>query len=80
MRLDKFLKLSRLIKRRTVANKICSSEKILINEKIAKASTKVKVNDVLEIKINENNKIKVRVLKINEFANKQNCQEMYEII
>ena len=80
MRLDKFLKLSRLIKRRTVAKKICDNEKILLNKKIAKASSNVKINDILEININEKNIIKVKILKINEFANKKDFNQMYEII
>ena len=62
MRLDKFLKVSRLIKRRTVANKVCASEKIYINDKIAKPSATVNLNDIITIKINEKI-IKVKVIK-----------------
>ena len=80
MRLDKFLKLSRLIKRRTIAKKICDSEKILLNKKVAKASSNVKIDDILEINFNEKNIIKVKILKINEFANKKDSSEMYEIL
>lgn len=80
MRLDKFLKLSHLIKRRTIAKKFCIGEKIFLNKKIAKASNEVKINDILEIKINEKNTVKVKILKIDEYTNKKNCHETYEII
>ena len=79
MRLDKFLKVSRLIKRRTVANKVCTAGKILINEKIAKPSSEVKEKDILEIKMGLN-PIKVRILKIYEFVRKEDTKDMYEII
>lgn len=78
MRLDKFLKVSRLIKRRSVANKFCTAKKIYLNNKIAKASTQVKLNDVLEIKLKI--PVKVRILKITEFITKDTANQMYEII
>ncbi len=79
MRLDKFLKVSRLIKRRTVANEACDAGKILVNQKVARASYSVKEEDVIEINIS-NKPLKVRVKKILEHANKENVTEMYEVI
>ena len=65
MRLDKYLKVSRLIKRRTVANEACDAGRILINDKVAKASTKVKVGDIIEIQFGNRN-TRVEVLSIEE--------------
>lgn len=79
MRLDKFLKVSRLIKRRTVANKICDAQKITINGKIAKPSTTVKPNDIIDINVGQK-PIRIRVIKILPITNKQNASETYEII
>ena len=79
MRLDKFLKISRLIKRRTVANKVSSAGKIYLNSKIAKPSSDIKIGDVIEINMG-NIPIRVKVLKISEIANKENASEMYEVI
>jgi len=70
MRLDKFLKISRVIKRRTVANEACDSGRVLINGKIAKASTEVKMGDIIEIKYGEK-VIKFEVMAINEIATKE---------
>ena len=63
MRLDKYLKVSRLIKRRTVANEACDAEKIMVNGKIARASYDVKVDDVIEINMGQK-VLKVRVTKV----------------
>ena len=79
MRLDKFLKVSRLIKRRTVANEACDAGKILVNQKTARASYSVKETDIIEINIGSK-PLKVRVKKILEHANKENTNEMYEVI
>ncbi len=79
MRLDKFLKLSRLIKRRTVANKICTAEKVLLNGKIAKPSADVYLNDIITLNLG-NKEIKVKVLKILNVTTKENATQMYEII
>lgn len=79
MRLDKFLKISRLIKRRTVANKICAAGKILLNGKIAKPSSEIKQMDILEINMGMK-PIKVKVLKVLEFVKKEETKDMYEII
>ena len=68
MRLDKFLKVSRLIKRRTVANEACDADKVAVNGKIARASYEVKTGDIIEINIGK--PLKVRVLDIKEFTKK----------
>lgn len=78
MRLDKFLKISRLIKRRSIANKFCNAKKIYLNNKIAKASTQVKINDILEIQLKF--PLKVKILKISEFSTKDTASQMYETI
>ncbi|MDE5600618.1 MAG: RNA-binding S4 domain-containing protein [Oscillospiraceae bacterium] len=79
MRLDKFLKISRLIKRRTVANEACDAGKIVVNGNISRASYNVKPGDVIEIKIG-NNPLKVRVNEVLEHVNKQDAEQLYEII
>lgn len=79
MRLDKYLKVSRLIKRRTVANEACDNGRVLINGKVAKASTAVKEGDVLEISFG-NKTVKVKVLHVAENVKKQESGEMYEVI
>jgi ribosomal 50S subunit-recycling heat shock protein len=79
MRLDKYLKVSRLIKRRTVANEACDAQKILVNEKVARASYEVKVNDVIEIKMGKS-PLTVKVVKVTETAGKDAAQELYEVM
>lgn len=79
MRLDKYLKVTRLIKRRTVANEACDAGKISVNGKIARASYDVKVNDIIEITLG-NRPLKVKVLSISEYATKENAAENYIII
>ena len=79
MRVDKFLKVSRLIKRRSVAKEACDSDKIIINGKISKPSSKLKENDILEIKFSDS-LIKVRILELKPYTRKENACEMYEII
>ena len=79
MRLDKFLKVSRIIKRRTVANEACDSEHVEVNGKRAKASYDVKVGDILSITFGERT-VKVRVLEVNEHALKKDAALMYEAI
>lgn len=79
MRLDKFLKVSRIIKRRTIANEACDAGKVEVNGKIARASYNVKVGDV--IKITLGTKINgYKVLAINEHALKEDAAKMYEIL
>lgn len=79
MRIDKFLKLSRLIKRRTIANEACESEKILINGKIAKPSSNVKVGDIISI-LYSNNEAKFKVIQIKEHVKKDDAQNLYEVL
>lgn len=79
MRLDKYLKITRLIKRRTVANEACDAGKISVNGKIARASYDVKVGDVIEINMGTK-PLKAEVLSISEYATKENAAENYRII
>lgn len=79
MRIDKYLKVSRLIIRRTIANEICNNGKVLINNKIAKPSTEVKENDVITL-ILGNKKITTKVLKLLPYAKKKDADDMYQII
>ena len=74
MRLDKYLKVTRLIKRRTVANEACDAGKITVNGKIARASYDVRENDIIEI-IMGNKPVKVKVLKVSEYATKENASD-----
>ena len=79
MRLDKFLKVSRILKRRTVAAEAASSGKVRVNDKEAKPGTKLKVGDVVTIDFGSST-LKFRVLDLNEKANKQEAGLMYEIV
>lgn len=79
MRLDKYLKVSRLIKRRTVANEACDAEKVTVNGKAARASYDVKVNDIIEINIGKS-PLKVKVLKVVEVVGKDGASELYEVV
>ena len=79
MRLDKFLKVSRIIKRRTVANEACDADRVIINGRSAKASTQVKEGDILEIAFG-NNPLKVEVLSVKETVKKEEAKEMYRVI
>lgn len=78
MRLDKFLKISRLIKRRTVANEACDAEKVSVNGKPARASYEVKTGDIIEINIGK--PLKVRVLEVKEFTKKEEAAALYEVV
>ncbi len=79
MRIDKFLKLSRIIKRRTVANEACDSGKIIVNGKIAKASLNLNIGDIIEIKF-KNQTMKIKVVSLEEIVRKENSAQMYQII
>ena len=76
MRLDKYLKVSRLIKRRTVANEACDAGRVMINGKTAKAGTDVKVGDVIEIGFGTRN-VKVEVLDVQETTRKEDAKELF---
>lgn len=79
MRLDKFLKVSRLIKRRTVANEACDAGRVLVNGKPAKASLNVKAGDVIEIKFGEK-AARVEVLDVQETVKKDDAKELYRYL
>ena len=79
MRLDKFLKVSRLIKRRTVANEACDAGRVLVNDKVAKASVNVKEGDVIEINFG-NKSVKVEVLNVQETVKKEEAKELYKYL
>ena len=79
MRLDKFLKVSRIIKRRTVANDACDAEHVSVNGKRAKASYDVKTGDIIEVAFGGRS-LRVRVLDIKDSTKKADAAEMYEII
>ena len=79
MRLDKYLKVSRLIKRRTVANEACDNQRIVVNGKQVKASYQVKINDIIEVYFG-NRILKVKVLSVNEHASKETAADQYQII
>jgi ribosomal 50S subunit-recycling heat shock protein len=79
MRLDKYLKVSRIIKRRTIANEVCDAKHVLVNGKIARASYDVKENDIIEITMGSN-VTKIQVTKVTEHANKDDAALMYKVI
>lgn len=79
MRLDKYLKVSRIIKRRTVANNACDSEHVKVNGRDAKASYDVKIGDVIELAFGERI-LRVRVKDVKEHTLKNDASELYEVI
>lgn len=79
MRLDKYLKITRLIKRRTIANEACDAGKIVVNDKIARASYDVKVGNIIEINMGSK-PLKVKVLNVTEYATKENAADNYTVI
>ena len=79
MRLDKFLKVSRLIKRRTVANEACDQGRVAANGRVVKASYDVKEGDVLELKFGEKT-LRVEVLRVAEHVGKNEAAEMYKVL
>ena len=79
MRLDKFLKVSRLIKRRTVANEACDAGRVMVNGKVAKASFDVKAGDVIEIAFGMKT-VKAEVLNVQETVKKEAAAEMYRFV
>ncbi|MBQ2971415.1 MAG: RNA-binding S4 domain-containing protein [Ruminococcus sp.] len=76
MRIDKYLKVSRIIKRRTVANEVCDAGKVMVNGKVVRASYDVKVDDVIEIDFGTR-AIKVRVVSVQETVRKEDASAMY---
>ena len=79
MRLDKFLKVSRIIKRRTVANEACDAGRVLVNDKVAKASVNVKEGDMIEIQFGTRT-VKVEVLDVQETVKKEEAKELYKYL
>ena len=79
MRLDKYLKISRIIKRRTIANEACDAGRVIINGKPARASYDVKIGDVIEISLGAH-PIKAEVVSINEYAKKDEASLMYKML
>ena len=79
MRLDKFLKVSRLIKRRTVANETCDAGRVMINDKPAKASANVKEGDIIEIQFGTK-AVRVEVLDVQETVKKDDAKELYRYL
>ncbi len=77
MRLDKYLKVSRLIKRRTVAAEACSAGKVVVNGKVAKASCDLKVGDIIELTFGEKT-VKVQVVTLQEHVRKEDADAMYK--
>ncbi len=79
MRLDKYLKVTRLIKRRTVANDACDAGRVMINDRVAKASTDVKAGDIISISFG-NKDVKVEVLDVKETIHKEDVSSLYKYI
>lgn len=79
MRIDKFLKVSRIIKRRTVSKDACEKDRILINGKQAKPSKEVKIGDIVEV-VYQNSTLKFRVLSVEDNVKKENADKLYEVL
>ncbi|MEG0370990.1 MAG: RNA-binding S4 domain-containing protein [Clostridium sp.] len=79
MRLDKFLKVSRIIKRRTVAKQVCDTGRVLINGRAAKAGTSLKIGDVIEIGYAKGS-IKAEIIELREHVTKDGARDLYKII
>ena len=79
MRLDKYLKVSRIIKRRTVANEACDAGRVTVNGRVARASLDIKANDIIEISFGSKN-VKVQVLNVAETVRKDDAENLYKII
>ena len=79
MRLDKYLKVSRIIKRRTVANEACDAQRVMVNGKTARASYEVRIGDIIEVNLGQK-PVKLRVTALKETTNKDNACDNFEII
>lgn len=79
MRLDKYLKVSRIIKRRTIANDACDAGRVLVNGKPARASYDVKVGDILELQLGSRT-LKAEVTGVNEYAKKEEAGDLYRVL
>lgn len=79
MRLDKYLKVSRIIKRRTIANEACDAGKVSVNGKVARASYDVKIGDIIDLKFGDK-EFKIEVLSLNEYIKKEEANSMYRYL
>ena len=79
MRLDKYLKVSRIIKRRTVANEACDAGRVIVNGKPARASYDVKVGDIIEVTLGVRS-VKIRVHEVSEYATKESADRLFESV
>ena len=79
MRIDKFLKVSRIIKRRTIANEACDAGRVLIHDKVVKASAEVKVGDIVEVLFGGKS-VKIEVLSLKETTKKDEAQELFKYL
>ena len=79
MRLDKYLKVARIIKRRTIANEACDAGRVLLSDKVANASLAVTVRDIIQINLG-NNSIKIKVLEVKDIVRKEEAINLYENI
>lgn len=79
MRLDKYLKVSRLIKRRTIANEACDAGRVMVNDRVAKASVDIKAGDTITINFG-NKEVKVEVLFVQETVKKEEAKEMFRYL
>ena len=80
MRLDKYLKISRLIKRRTVANEACDAGRVLVNDRPANASAQVKAGDTIEIQFGGGKNVKVEVLEVKDTVRKEDAENLYKYL
>ncbi|MDR0885274.1 MAG: RNA-binding S4 domain-containing protein [Clostridiales Family XIII bacterium] len=79
MRIDKFLKVSRIIKRRTIAKEACDTERVLVNDKIVKAGYEVEIGDIITVRFGQND-LNVRVAQIKDSTKKEDATDMFEVI
>ena len=79
MRLDKYLKVSRLIKRRTVANEACDAGRVLVNDKVAKAGVNVKVGDIIEVRFGSST-VRAEITSVTEHVRKEEAADMYRLL
>jgi len=79
MRLDKYLKVTRILKRRTVGKELAKNQRILINDRIAKPATEINVNDIIEV-IFGNRHLKIRVLSVQQYSKKEDANMLYEVV
>lgn len=79
MRLDKYLKITRIIKRRTIANEACDAGKVCVNDKPARASYDVKIGDIIEINMGQK-PLRVKVLSISDYVKKEEASDYYQVL